>query len=156
MKSITLRRFITGVPTILMVNGKIIESGLKKSKLDINDFLAEARTQGYFDLNEIDTAIMEINGSISFLLKEKDKPSNKSDVNAKLSNSGIPANVIIDSNYMENNMEAMGKGKKWLDHELKVLGYKNYDNILLATCDNNGKIIVYRKNVKPDKNTILE
>ena len=156
MKSITLRRFITGVPTILMENGKIIESGLKKSKLDINDFLAEARTQGYFDLNEIDTAIMEINGSISFLLKEKDKPSNKSDVNAKLSNSGIPANVIIDSNYMENNMEAMGKGKKWLDHELKVLGYKNYDNILLATCDNNGKIIVYRKNVKPDKNTILE
>ena len=99
---------------------------------------------------------MEINGSISFLLKEKDKPSNKSDVNAKLSNSGIPANVIIDSNYMENNMEAMGIGKKWLDHELKVLGYKNYDNILLATCDNNGKIIVYRKNVKPDKNTILE
>ena len=53
-------------------------------------------------------------------------------------------------------MEAMGKGKKWLDHELKVLGYKNYDNILLATCDNTGKIIVYRKNVKPDKNTILE
>ena len=93
-----------------MENGKIIQSGLKKSKLDINDFLAEARTQGYFDLNEIDTAIMEINGSISFLLKEKDKPSNKSDVNAKLSNSGIPANVIIDSNYMENNMEAMGKG----------------------------------------------
>ena len=86
IKSITLRRFITGVPTILMENGKIIESGLKKSKLDINDFLAEARTQGYFDLNEIDTAIMEINGSISFLLKEKDKPSNKSDVNAKLSN----------------------------------------------------------------------
>lgn len=111
MKSITLRRFITGVPTILMENGKIIESGLKKSKLDINDFLAEARTQGYFDLNEIDTAIMEINGSISFLLKEKDKPSNKSDVNAKLSNSGIPANVIIDSNYMENNMEAMGKDR---------------------------------------------
>ena len=32
MKSITLRRFITGVPTILMENGKIIQSGLKKSK----------------------------------------------------------------------------------------------------------------------------
>lgn len=156
MKSISLRRFISGVPTILMENGKIIESGLKKSKLDINDFLAEARTQGYFDLDEIDTAIMEINGSISFLLKEKDKPSSKSDVNAKLSNSGMPANVIIDSNYMENNMKAMGKDKKWLDHELKVLGYKNYEDILLATCDNNGKVMVYRKNVKPDKNTILE
>lgn len=155
-KSIILRRFISGVPTIIMEKGKIIESGLKKSKLDINDFLAEARTQGYFNLDEIDYAIMEINGSISFLLKEGDKPSSKNDVNAKLSNSGIQANVIIDSNYMENNIAAIGKDKKWLDHELKVLGYNDYKDILLATCDDNGKIVVYRKSVKPRKNTILE
>lgn len=156
MKSISVRRFISGVPTIIMENGKIIESGLKKCKLDINDFLAEARTKGYFDLNEVDTAIMEINGSISFLPKEKDKPSSKSDVNAKLNNGGMVANVIIDSKYMKNNLKAIGKDEKWLKHELKVLGYKNYNDILLATCDNNGKVIIYEKNVSPEKNTILE
>lgn len=156
MKSISIRRFISGVPTIIMENGKIIESGLKKCKLDINDFLAEARTKGYFDLNEVDTAIMEINGSISFLPKEKDKPSSKSDVNAKLNNGGMVANVIIDSKYMKNNLKAIGKDEKWLKHELKVLGYKNYNDILLATCDNNGKVIIYEKNVSPTKNTILE
>lgn len=156
MKSISIRRFISGVPTIIMENGMIIESGLKKCKLDINDFLAEARTKGYFDLNEVDTAIMEINGSISFLPKEKDKPSSKSDVNAKLNNGGMVANVIIDSKYMKNNLKAIGKDEKWLKHELKVLGYKNYNDILLATCDNNGKVIIYEKNVSPTKNTILE
>lgn len=156
MKNISIRRFISGVPTIIMENGMIIESGLKKCKLDINDFLAEARTKGYFDLNEVDTAIMEINGSISFLPKEKDKPSSKSDVNAKLNNGGMVANVIIDSKYMKNNLKAIGKDEKWLKHELKVLGYKNYDNILLATCDNNGKVIIYEKNISPTKNTILE
>lgn len=156
MKSISIRRFISGVPTIIMENGKIIESGLKKCKLDINDFLAEARTKGYFNLDEVDTAIMEINGSISFLPKEKDKPSSKSDVNAKLNNGGMVANVIIDSKYMKNNLKAIGKDEKWLKHELKVLGYKNYNDILLATCDNNGKVIIYEKNVSPTKNTILE
>ena len=156
MRSIILRRFITGVPTILMENGKIIESGLKKSKIDINDLLAEARTQGYFDLNEISYSIMEINGSISFLPNEKDKPSSKSDVNAKIKKEGMTANVIIDSKYMKNNMASIGKDKKWLDHELKNLGYKNYNDILLATVDNNDKVIVYKKNVKPSKNTILE
>lgn len=156
MKSISIRRFISGVPTIIMENGKIIESGLKKCKLDINDFLAEARTKGYFDLNEVDTAIMEINGSISFFPKEKDKPSSKSDVNAKLDNKGMPANVIIDSKVMENNLKAIGKDEKWLKHELKVLGYKNYDDILLATCDNNEKVIIYEKDISPTKNTILE
>ena len=53
-------------------------------------------------------------------------------------------------------MKAINKDKEWLDHELKNLGYKNYDDILLATCANYDKITVYRKNVKPDKNTILE
>lgn len=156
MKSISLRRFISGVPTILMENGKIIESGLKKCKLDINDLLGEARTKGYFDLDEIDSAIMEINGGISFLPKEKDKPASKSDVTARIDNGGMTANVIIDSKLMKNNLKAIGKDEKWIKHELKVLGYKNYDNVLLATCDSNGKVTIYEKNISPTKNTILE
>ena len=45
MKSISLRRFIIGVPTILIENNKIIEGGLKKAKIDVNDLLTESRSQ---------------------------------------------------------------------------------------------------------------
>ena len=156
MKSIKARRFFTGVPTVLVENSKIIESGLKKTKIDINELLAEARIAGYFDLDEIEYAIMEVNGNISFLPKDREKPITKKDVNLKSVDTGLTANVIIDGKYMKNNMKAIGKNKKWLDHELKILGYDNYDNILLATVDINYKILVYRKDVKPDKNTVLE
>lgn len=156
MKSIKARRFFTGVPTVLVENSKIIESGLKKTKIDINELLAEARIAGYFDLDEIEYAIMEVNGNISFLPKDREKPITKKDMNLKSVDTGLTANVIIDGIYMENNMKAIGKNKKWLDHELKILGYDNYDNILLATVDINYKILVYRKDVKPDKNTVLE
>lgn len=156
MKSIKARRFFTGVPTVLVEKSKIIESGLKKTKIDINELLAEARIAGYFDLDEIDYAIMEINGNISFLPKEKNKPDTKKDMKLKSPDSGLTANVIIDSKYMENNMKAINKSKRWLDHELKVQGYNNYDNILLATVDNNYKVLVYKKDVNPDKNTVLE
>lgn len=156
MKSIKARRFFTGVPTVLVEKSKIIESGLKKTKIDINELLAEARIAGYFDLDEIDYAIMEINGNISFLPKEKNKPVTKKDMKLKAPDSGLTANVIIDSKYMENNMKAINKSKRWLDHELKVQGYNNYDNILLATVDNNYKVLVYKKDVNPDKNTVLE
>lgn len=156
MKSIKARRFFTGVPTVLVEKSKIIESGLKKTKIDINELLAEARIAGYFDLDEIDYAIMEINGNISFLPKEKNKPVTKKDMKLKSPDSGLTANVIIDSKYMENNMKAINKSKRWLDHELKVQGYNNYDNILLATVDNNYKVLVYKKDVNPDKNTVLE
>lgn len=156
IKSILARRFFIGVPTALVEKGKIIESGLKKSKIDVNDLLMEARENGYFNLDEIDYALMEVNGNISFLPKEKEKPVTKRDMKIKCSNEGLTVNAIIDSKYMANNMKAINKDKEWLDHELKVNGYDNYDNILLATIDNNYKVTIYEKNVKPDKNTVLE
>lgn len=156
IKSILARRFFIGVPTVLVEKSKIIESGLKKSKIDVNDLLMEARENGYFNLDEIDYALMEVNGNISFLPKEKEKPVTKKDMKIKCSNEGLTVNAIIDSKYMVNNMKAINKDKEWLDHELKVNGYDNYDNILLATIDNNYKVTIYEKNVKPDKNTVLE
>ena len=156
IKSILARRFFIGVPTVLVEKGKIIESGLKKAKIDVNDLLMEARENGYFNLDEIDYALMEVNGNISFLPKEKEKPVTKRDMKIKCSNEGLTVNAIIDSKYMVNNMKAINKDKEWLDHELKVNGYDNYDNILLATIDNNYKVTIYEKNVKPDKNTVLE
>ena len=156
IKSILARRFFIGVPTVLVEKGKIIESGLKKSKIDVNDLLMEARENGYFNLDEIDYALMEVNGNISFLPKEKEKPVTKKDMKIKCNNEGLTVNAIIDSKYMANNMKAINKDKEWLDHELKVNGYNNYDNILLATIDNNYKVTIYEKNVKPDKNTVLE
>ena len=156
IKSILARRFFIGVPTVLVEKGKIIESGLKKSKIDVNDLLMEARENGYFNLDEIDYALMEVNGNISFLPKEKEKPVTKKDMKIKCNNEGLTVNAIIDSKYMVNNMKAINKDKEWLDHELKVNGYDNYDNILLATIDNNYKVTIYEKNVKPDKNTVLE
>lgn len=156
IKSILARRFFIGVPTVLVEKGKIIESGLKKSKIDVNDLLMEARENGYFNLDEIDYALMEVNGNISFLPKEKEKPVTKKDMKIKCSNEGLTVNAIIDSKYMVNNMKAINKDKEWLDHELKVNGYDNYDNILLATIDNNYKVTIYEKNVNSDKNTVLE
>ena len=131
IKSILARRFFIGVPTVLVEKGKIIESGLKKSKIDVNDLLMEARENGYFNLDKIDYALMEVNGNISFLPKEKEKPVTKKDMKIKCSNEGLTVNAIIDSKYMVNNMKAINKDKEWLDHELKVNGYDNYDNILL-------------------------
>ncbi len=156
MVSIKLRRFIIGVPTVLVEHGKIIEKGLKKSKIDLNELLGQARQGGYFNIDEIDYAIMECNGKISFLPKEEEKPATKKDVNTKIVPTGLVANVIIDEKIMNNNLKAMHKDKKWLDHELKIQGFNSYNNILLATLDNEEKLTIYRKNITSEKSTVLE
>ena len=156
MHSIKLRRYIIGVPTILIENNKIIESGLKKSKIDVNSLLAESRGAGYFKLEDIEYAVMETNGKISFMPKDSVSPVLKKDISTRIEKSSLVANVIIDSKVLDKNLSDMNKDKKWLDSNLKVLGYDNYDNIMLATLDINDKLKVYRKDVKSKKSSVLE
>lgn len=66
------------------------------------------------------------------------------------------ANIIIDSKLLDKNLKEMQKDKKWLDGVLSVQGYDNYENIMLATLDINDKVVVYEKNVKSKKSSVLE
>lgn len=156
LKSIKLRRFFTGTPSIIIENGKIIEEGLKKVKFDINDLMEELRGAGYFNIDEVAYAVMETNGKISFLPKDEEKPVTKKDMDLKIIPSSLVANIIIDGKIMMNNLKAMNKDEKWLSHELKVLGYKDLDEILLATLDSNDKIMVYKKGISAKYDTIFE
>ena len=139
MKSIKVRRFFMGVPTLLIQNGKLLQKNLHKVKFDINDLLEECRSNGYFDINEIEYAIMEANGTLSILPKGEYKPLTVQDMNLKAQKQGLCSNVIIDGNIMNKNLENVHKTEKWLMKELKVRG-KELNDILLATIDINKKL----------------
>ena len=156
MKSIALRRFITGSPTVLLQNGKFIYKNMYKTSFDMNDFLEECRVNGYFDLNELEYAILEANGQISFLPKSEYKPLTPNDMRVNVKKQGLCANAIIDGNIMLNNIKNFGKTKEWFDKELKLKGYKDYKNILLATIDINEKITIYEKNKCIKVSNVLE
>ena len=156
MKSIILRRFFMGTPTILIQNGKLIEKNFKKVKFDVNDLLEECRCNGYFDLNEIEYALMEANGKLSILPKSEYSPVTIKDMNLKSTKQDLVANIIIDSRVMHNNLKNMKKDKAWLEKELKIKGYKTLDNILLATLDNNDKFMIYERNNHDTIHNVLE
>ena len=150
-KSIILRRLIGGSPTILIENGKIIEDGLRKAKFDINDLLEETRISGYFDISEIEYAILEANGKVSILPKSKYKPITCNDINLIVPYKGICANVIIDGKIMKNNLKSINKKEDWLIKRLHNMNYNNIEDLLLVTCDINENISVYKKNIKASK-----
>ena len=150
-KSIKLRRLISGTPITLIEKGKLIEEGLNKTKLDLNDFLEEARVNGYFDISEIEYAFMEANGKVSFLPKSKYKPITPNDIKLKKNFEGICTNLIIDGKIMHNNLKSINKDEKWLLKRLENLKYNNIDNLLLVTCDTNEQLSIYEKNIKASK-----
>ena len=147
-KSILARRLITGEPVVIMEKGKISKEQLKKCKIDINDLLQDARESGYFDISQIDYAIMEPSGKISFLPKNKYHPVTPSDMKLKIDNGGIIANLILDGNIMEDNIKTIGHDKKWFLERLKKEGYNNPEDLLLVTCDNKEKLTIFKKDEK--------
>lgn len=155
MKSLGIRKFFIGVPTILVQHGKLMYKNMSKSKIDVNDLLEQSRGGGYFDLSEIEYAILEANGKISFLPKGEYKNVTIKDMDLKVQKQGLCANIIIDGNIMNDNLNNIGKDEEWLMHELEVKG-KEIKNILLATLDINEKLVIYDRLHNEDILEVLE
>ena len=81
MKSISFRNIIQGKPIFVIRNGKVDEKQLKRLRITIDDLMDAVREKGYFDLSEIQDAVVETNGTVSVLPKTKENPVTPSQLN---------------------------------------------------------------------------
>lgn len=149
-RSAKVRRVMSGRPLVIMDNGIIYRENLKKARIDLSDFLTQCRTSGYFDLNQIQTAVMEYNGAISFLPVSKDRPATPSDMNLQPEQEHLQITVIMDGHINKSNLKLSGNNEVWLTKQLHLQGYNNPSDVLLALCDNNNKLTVFPMDVKND------
>lgn len=156
IKSLKIRRFISGPSLILLDNGKLYRKNFKKAKLDINEFLMLCRTSGYFNLSDIQTAIMEANGKISILPKSEKRPANPSDLNLKTDQERITVNVILDGQILKENLYYTGKDELWLEKNLISQNIQNIQDVFLATCDSNNSLSVYLRKDLENKHDFFD
>lgn len=58
-------RILEGEPSNLIVDGKPVRAALRRSGISLSELRAIARRQGFADLGEVHTAILETNGVVS-------------------------------------------------------------------------------------------
>lgn len=143
-KSVRARKFISGKPIIIIERGKISKKGMKKARIELDDLLSSARGNGFFNLSDIDYAIMETTGKISFQPVAQKRPLNPKDFNFSPEREGLYINVIMDGHIIYDNLSVAGVTKKELENMLKAKGDR-LDNILLATIDINKQLTTYLK-----------
>jgi uncharacterized membrane protein YcaP (DUF421 family) len=61
------RAVIEGVPVIVVMNGRPVESMMRLERLSMDELKDAAREQGIVDLREVRVAVLEPEGQISFL-----------------------------------------------------------------------------------------
>lgn len=155
-KSLSLRRFFTGRARILLDNGKLYRKNFKSAKIDLNDFLMECRINGYFNLSDIQTAILEPNGRLSFLPKSLKRPATPEDLNLSPNTENVVINVILDGVLLKENLAKTGNNINWLENNLKEQGVNDMKKVFLATCDNQNNLSVYVKLDKQNKHDYFE
>lgn len=143
-KSIKARKFISGTPIILMENGKINKDSLKKARIEVNDLLTSARENGYFNIGDIDYAIMETTGKITFLPVALKRQLTPKDFNFSPEREGLYVNVIIDGKVMKDDLKYAKMTLPQLEAELKKQN-KKAEDILLATVDIKKQLTIYPK-----------
>jgi uncharacterized membrane protein YcaP (DUF421 family) len=62
-----MRPLLEGEPIVLIEHGNVLEPNLRRERLTVEELLSEARQQQIASLDDVDWAVLETTGRISFL-----------------------------------------------------------------------------------------
>ena len=91
LKSNKFRDILDGKESVIISNGKLNFSEMKKQKYNLNDLLLQLRDKGIRTIEEVDYAILETNGKLSVFQKQDDN------------NNVFPLPLVLDGVIEENN-----------------------------------------------------
>lgn len=154
-KSLRIRRVFTGRPLVLMDGGELYREQFKKARLDIGDFLTLCRVNGYFNINEIETAIMEENGTVSFLPKSGSRPATPEDLKLYPAQSKAVYPLIQDGVVMERGLSAIEKDEKWLRDQIVRNGFSDPREVFYAFANEKKEVTAYAVTPKKPPRTSI-
>lgn len=144
LKSETARIIFCGKPSILIEKGKINIKELKNNRLNLNDLLEELRLKDYYNLEDIEYAILETGGQISIIPKSDLEPATRKDLNIKSSQDMLPVTLILDGKINNKNLKYISKDRSWLNKQLSKKNISS-DQVFLALLDSKGKLVYQLK-----------
>ncbi len=132
-RSSRVKHVIEGESVYIIYKGRLLQGALSENRLSINEILAEMRSQGVGDISEIEYAILEANGKLSIITKDKAATAGHA--------------IIIDGQSNEKKLAQFGYNEKWLEKALKEHGVRAEDVFLLTVRDD-GVVTVIKKEEK--------
>ncbi|MBL4936787.1 DUF421 domain-containing protein [Clostridium sp. YIM B02515] len=145
LKSETARTIFSGKPSIIIKGGKIDIKQLKYDRLNINDLMEELRLQGYYNIEDIEYAILETSGQISVIPKTELEPATKQDLNIKSTQDKLPITLILDGKINKYNLNLIEKNNSWLQSQLRKNNVSSSDKVFIALLDSKGKFFYQLK-----------
>lgn len=148
MKNLHLRRIFSGKAVVIIKNGKINQKAMKSVRMTVLDLIEMLRMQGYFDIEEVESAILEVNGNLSVRQKPSDAPVVAKDLGINPKDEGLSMTVISDGKIIDSSLTLLGLSRKDIYSALNEKSLKEKDIFLMTLNRNQNGIIIKKERDK--------
>lgn len=129
-----LRKVISGSPKVIISNGRIDRETMRELRFSVDDLTMALRSQGIFDLSEVQFAVVETTGSVSVMKKSgKDTPT-KEDMDITVTECDPPHVIISDGIILNAALNNTGITEAELNRLLRLHSIDSRD-IFIMTAD---------------------
>ena len=153
LKSDRARAAICGTPSVLVENGIIVESELKRLRYNLSDLMEQLRAKDVPNISDVEFAILETSGQLSVIPKSQRRPVIPEDLNLSTKHEGLPYTLILDGHIIDRNLNKIGRDITWLQQELNKFSISNPEEVLFACLDTEGKLFYQLKSENRRKQT---
>lgn len=137
-----LHKLLNDEPTVVVHNGKILESNMRRMRYTADDLTSQLRQQGTFSIADVEYAIVEPNGELSVLVKSQVAPLTPQDLQLPTPYEGVPSELVVDGVIIQQNLAQNNLDEKWLLEELKKQGIGSLQEVFYASLDTDGNLYV--------------
>ncbi len=141
LKSRKVSSLLSGKPSILINKGKIDYKELKKERISIDEIFEQLRIQGYFNIKDVQYAILETDGNLSVV------PSSSYEDNQFKDFKHLPISLIIDGQIIKDSLKSIKKDKQWLLNLLASYNITNHKDVLVCILDEDDEIFIQKKKI---------
>ncbi len=145
LKSEGFRDFICGKPSILIHKGRIDQSEMYRLRVNINDLLEALRNKDYFNISDVQYAILETNGQMSIIPKADKRPVETADIGIMVKEEELPVTLITDGKLNDNKLKKTGHDKKWLMDQLKKQDIDSIKDVFFASLSSDGSFYIQER-----------
>lgn len=146
MKSPRVRAAISGEPTMLMHKGVINNSAMRRVNYTVTDLLEALREQGYLNVAEVETAILETNGQVTAFPFADARPVCPQDMRLQVPREGPPLVLVADGRVQHSQLRRAGLDENWLRKQPALSG--SLKSVLLCSLDTQGRLYTQKKGEK--------
>ena len=107
LKSTTIRRLLNGQAVVIIKNGVVDQSEMRRVRMTVLDLIEMLRVQNVFDISTVAFAVLEVNGELSVLLKTAEQAATVKDIGVKKDKATLPIPVITDGKIISENLTAL-------------------------------------------------